>query len=318
MENKISVIIPVYNVEKFIERCIDSVINQSYRNLEIILIDDGSSDMCPQICDEYSKRDNRISVIHKKNGGLSDARNAGLDIATGDFVIFVDSDDYIDLTMCEKLISLVKEDTDVIAYRFMRFFDNGNLEKIDNSTGEIVHVEGDEIFKNYIKRKYFTHMVTDKMFKTSLFSNVRFIKGRLAEDMAICYQLIGKARSAIYVDNVYYYYYTRTNSIMGTGSLKLCIDAYKGENEAYEYGNKYFKQLRKYNDIRYLNQSMKVYLKLLKMHNLNKNDSEMVKIQNNISLIKRKGMPLSTTFFYYVFKINKNFAWLLYKLFNLT
>ena len=91
----ISVIVPIYKVKKYLNRCIDSVINQTYNNLEIILVDDGSPDSCPQICDEYAKKDKRIKVIHKQNGGLSDARNAGLDIASGDFVSFIDGDDYI-------------------------------------------------------------------------------------------------------------------------------------------------------------------------------------------------------------------------------
>ena len=95
MENKVSVIIPVYKVEKYLEKCIDSVINQSYSNLEIILVDDGSPDNCGKICDKYAKKDNRIRVIHKTNGGLSDARNNGIKIATGNYIAFIDSDDYV-------------------------------------------------------------------------------------------------------------------------------------------------------------------------------------------------------------------------------
>ena len=123
MSEKISVIVPIYKTEQFLSKCIDSIINQTYKNLEIILVDDGSPDNCPKICDEYAKRDNRIKVIHKENGGLSSARNAGIEIATGDFSAFVDSDDWIDSDMYESLVKLSDEYNADIAecgYRFIR------------------------------------------------------------------------------------------------------------------------------------------------------------------------------------------------------
>ena len=97
MNSLISVIVPIYNVEKYLDKCVDSIINQTYKNLEIILVDDGSPDNCPQMCDDYAKKDSRIRVVHKENGGLSDARNAGMKVATGEYVSFIDSDDYISL-----------------------------------------------------------------------------------------------------------------------------------------------------------------------------------------------------------------------------
>ena len=117
--DKISVIVPIYNVEKYLRRCVDSILNQTYKNLEVILVDDGSPDACPAICDEYAKKDSRIKVIHKQNGGLPDARNAGMAVATGDYYAFVDSDDYIDTSMYEKLLNKIKEgDSDVCLCRF--------------------------------------------------------------------------------------------------------------------------------------------------------------------------------------------------------
>ena len=115
MEGKISVIVPIYNVEQYLRKCIDSIINQTYKNLEIILVDDGSWDNSPRICDEYAKRDNRIKVIHKKNGGLADARNTGLKMITGNYISFIDSDDYIEKTMYEKMIKVIlKYNADII------------------------------------------------------------------------------------------------------------------------------------------------------------------------------------------------------------
>lgn len=121
---KVSIIVPVYNVEKYVERCIESIIKQSYKNLEIILIDDGSKDNSGKICDEYAQKDNRIKVIHKKNGGLSDARNTGLNIADGEYICFIDSDDYIHKDLVkDNLEKLIQQKADMIC--FNRFVING-------------------------------------------------------------------------------------------------------------------------------------------------------------------------------------------------
>ena len=121
---KISIVIPVYNVELYLDECINSVVNQTYKNIEIILVDDGSTDQCPVKCDEWSKKDNRIKVIHKKNAGLGEARNSGMDIATGDYICFVDSDDYIEIDTIEKIYNILKNfDYDIIHYGF-KYVDN--------------------------------------------------------------------------------------------------------------------------------------------------------------------------------------------------
>ncbi len=317
MKEKISIIIPVYDVEQYLSRCIESIINQTYKNLEIILIDDGSTDKSPVICDTYAESDYRIKVIHKSNGGLSDARNAGLDIATGEFIIFVDSDDYIELNLCKKCMESISDEIDIVAYGFERFCD-GNDAKRKATVGNIRRIPNNELFKYYIDRHHLTHMVCDKMFRKYLFKSIRFIKGRLAEDMAICYQLIGMSKEVIVIDEVLYNYYTRSDSIMGTGSLKLCIDAYKGECEAYDYGNLHFPQFKKNNDTRFLNQSMKVYLKLTKLYKLSVQDVNVQIVTNNIKQLKKRGLPLSTLGFYTAFYINKKIAWMLFKVLKLT
>ena len=116
MKSLVSVIVPIYKVEKYLNKCVDSIINQSYKNLEIILVDDGSPDKCGEICDKYAEKDSRVKVIHKENGGLSDARNAGIDIAKGDYLLFVDSDDWITSNICEVLIKNANDNlSDIIA-----------------------------------------------------------------------------------------------------------------------------------------------------------------------------------------------------------
>ncbi len=133
MNQKISVIVPIYKVENYLHRCVDSIINQTYTNLEIILVDDGSPDNCPMICDKYVKKDSRIRVIHKKNGGLSDARNAGINIATGEYIGFVDSDDYISLHFYQRLMNVMKvSDSDIVECEIKKFKDNDKIYDIEN------------------------------------------------------------------------------------------------------------------------------------------------------------------------------------------
>lgn len=132
MSAKISIIVPVYNIEKYIVRCIESILNQTYSNLEIILVDDGSTDSSGGICDEYAKKDDRIVVIHKVNGGLSDARNAGLKVVTGDYIGYVDGDDWIDSTMYEDMLSVMEaKDIKLSICRYKKVFTG---ETIDNSS----------------------------------------------------------------------------------------------------------------------------------------------------------------------------------------
>ena len=138
MTDLVSVIVPIYKVEKYLGKCVDSIINQTYKNLEIILVDDGSPDNSGKICDEYAKKDNRIKVIHKENGGLSSARNAGLDVATGEFIAFVDSDDRIHLDFVEKLYRAIKEENADIASCYVESFIKKLLLKARGSSSIII------------------------------------------------------------------------------------------------------------------------------------------------------------------------------------
>ena len=178
MENDlISIIIPVYNVEKYINKCLESVINQTYRNLEIILVDDGSEDKSGKICEEISIKDNRIRVIHKENGGLSDARNIGLDNSNGEYIAFIDSDDFIERDMIEFLYyNINKYDADIsICSNYI--FDEE--ECIDNSTKEIKVYNRLEILKEVLLDEKIRSYAWNKMYKRDLFYNIIFPKGRV-------------------------------------------------------------------------------------------------------------------------------------------
>lgn len=213
----ISIIVPIYNVEPYIQRCLDSIINQTYSNLEIILIDDGSPDNCPQICDEYAAKDNRITVIHKKNGGLSDARNAGLDICKGEFISFIDSDDWVEQSYIETLLHILNQtnaDVSIVnftkaqsSYKYVLESYERNF-TILNSTQAVAKLwnrEEDSIFVT----------AWGKLFKRSLYKNIRFPKGKIHEDEYTSYKLLYHSKNVAFLDIPLYIYFQRKDSIMG-------------------------------------------------------------------------------------------------------
>ena len=232
---KISVIIPVYKVEKYIEQCIDSVINQTYDNLEIILIDDGSPDRCPQICDKYADQDERIIVIHKKNGGLASARNSGLDIASGDLISFVDSDDWIDKEMYYEMIQLKEKYKAAIVCCEGIYTDGKALfERCFNckSTGTIL--EGKEATKEILIDKVGSQVVKGLYDKTC-WDNVRFPIGMLYEDIPTTFKAFAKAISIVYLDEPFYKYRINPKSISGSSNPLKPYHEYLGFKSHYDY-----------------------------------------------------------------------------------
>ena len=218
MKSLISVIVPIYNVEKYLKRCIDSIINQTYKNLEIILVDDGSLDNCSKICDEYSKKDKRIRVIHKANGGLSDARNTGLDQAKGKYICFIDSDDYIDINMIKELYTnLVKTKSDISICDFVSF--DEKTEKYNSYSNSIFIVKDSKYDLMFNEYRLVTTVQWNKLFKREIFDNLRFKYGKIHEDeFIICYEL-EKANKISFLLKPYYHYYQRVNSITGKFSI---------------------------------------------------------------------------------------------------
>jgi len=239
MKPLISIIVPVYNVEQYLQRCLESIINQTYKNLEIILVDDGSPDNCPQICDDYAAKDNRIMVIHKKNGGLSDARNAGLDICKGKFISFVDSDDWIDTNYIKTLFDLLTETKTDIAIG--NFFKTDGSKK--NPTFPIQHrtLKPTEAIICCTRGNTPAFAIScSKLYKKELFDNLRFPVGKYHEDEFTTYLLFYKSTSVAYTSQVLYYYYSRETSITASQHPYDALEAFeqrylffkeKGKNE---------------------------------------------------------------------------------------
>ncbi|WP_194191028.1 glycosyltransferase [Clostridium chrysemydis] len=222
MKYILSVIIPVYNIENYLEKCIDSVLKQRFKNYEIILVNDGSTDNSLKICKRYKQRYNNITLIDKKNGGLSDARNAGLKIANGEFVVFIDSDDYIDEFMFEKMINVAQKDNlDLVICDCERVYESKEIDKIckcDLDSSKLYNNE--ELLYNYLLQNIRPN-AWDKLYRKSLFieNNIEFPKGLYHEDLLTTFRIIKEVKRAKYIDEPFYKYLCREGSI--TTNLKL-------------------------------------------------------------------------------------------------
>lgn len=200
---KLSVIIPVYRTENTLDRCVESVLRQHVPEMEIILVDDGSPDKCPQMCDEWAQKDERIHVIHKQNGGLSDARNAALDIAKGDFITFVDSDDWISPDTYAPLLDMMS-DNDILEYSI------ANRLQLQECTYQDVN-------EYWLKAQAYTHTYAwNKIYRSQLFDEVRFPKGRIFEDVYTLPLLLRKARKVSTTARGFYHYTVNDKGITAT------------------------------------------------------------------------------------------------------
>lgn len=217
MEEKISVIIPIYQVEKFLKKCIDTVREQTYQNLEIILVDDGSKDNCPQICDEYAKEDARIRVIHKENGGLSDARNVGIENATGEYLFFVDSDDWIEKeTLAHLYAILIENQADIVECQYEKVYQETD-KLLNEKTEEIKVLQSGQALENLaLENQVNNVIVCGKLYKKNLFYEIRFPKGKIHEDEYTTYKLFYIADKIAVTNLKLYYYRQREGSIIVT------------------------------------------------------------------------------------------------------
>lgn len=242
----ISVIIPVYKVEKYVEKCIQSVINQTYENLQIILVDDGSPDNCGKICDEYAKKDHRIEVIHKSNGGLSDARNKGLEIAKGEYIGFVDSDDYIEADMYEVLYNLLKQyNADVSICNFYTVSQGKiSIKNADNGINEYNRIE---ILKEILLDKNIQSYAWNKLYKKELFDEIKYPIGKKYEDIGTTFFLLEKCNKVVVTGKSEYYYINRQDSIVNNVTESTITDYIELIIQRYDYIEENIKELSSYN-----------------------------------------------------------------------
>ena len=258
----ISIVVPVYNVKQFLTKCLNSIISQTYSNLEIIVVDDGSTDGSATICDDYAKKDKRTSVIHKENGGLASARNAGIDVAKGTYIGFVDSDDYIEPYMYEKLLqAILKYSCNIAVCGINYVFDDGEVIAKANTEPE-QFFEFPWAIEEMNTFRLFDMGAWSKLYKRELFADIRFPVGKLSEDFFIMYRLFDLAQGVAYVPDACYNYFQRANSI--TKSKKINHDFLDAAYEQMVFLDKNYPNLAVIGHVSYASAALTVYDSYLK------------------------------------------------------
>lgn len=277
----ISIVVPVYGVEGYLDRCITSILMQTYCNFELILVDDGSRDASGRICDEYAMNDSRIIVIHKKNGGLSDARNAGIDISKGKYITFIDSDDYVENDYLEVLHKAIKKNnSDISICSYQSVYENGKILKQNENYCKVLSPE--EMCEEILYQTNFNVSAWAKMYKIELFSNIRYPVGKIFEDAFTTYKLILKSKSISVDLKICYNYMIRGESILTSSfsEKKLTlIDAYD------EMGKEI---LKKYPNLKMAVNRSKLYANISTLRQMIFIDERLIKKEKVIQKYIRK------------------------------
>lgn len=301
---KISVIVPVYNTEKYLSRCVESILLQTYKNLEIILVDDGSTDKSGEICENYRAKDERIVVIHKKNGGQADARNAGLEVVTGDYIAFVDSDDWLEKDIYEYCINLFKvTNCDIVDYQCV-FSDGKSPTKTYIKGYKIEIIEGKEILRDYLYRgqtEKAPFSVCRKLYKRSLFEKIRFPEGKVNEDIVTNFRVLMKCNRIVHTNKIGYYYFQGGISTSRGGLKKKDFDLINASEELVSLTeNEYYKDIKYLAKVK-LARSYFSLLAKIAFYGIDEEDLEKKeiikclteKLRENYSLLIKSPMPLN-------------------------
>lgn len=252
----ISVIVPIYNVEQYLDRCITSIVNQTYKNLEIILVDDGSPDNCPEMCDDWAKKGERITVIHKENGGLSDARNIGTQEATGILVAYIDSDDWLEEDALEKMyLRMQADDSDIVScgVKWVKE-DETIINEASVARDEVLNTES--AMKEIIADGKLKQHVWNKLYRRNMIADIPFEKGKYHEDVFWSYQVFGRAKKVSLMRESFYHYVQRANSIMGERYSVKRLDALDAIQQRCEYVKVHFPKLYEQAIYSYVNACM--------------------------------------------------------------
>ena len=244
MKPIISVIVPVYNVEKYVSKCLDSILKQTLKDIEIIVVDDGSTDNSGSICDRYAEQDKRIRVFHKENGGLSSARNYGIDRAKGEYIGFIDSDDYIEDDMYEVLFDLIlKFDADISMCAIYYVYPKTVINK--STDNEIFVVSNEEAIKIVLEAKINTVNAVNKLYRKELFNQVKYPIGKIAEDAFVIVKLLQQCNRVAITTEKKYYYIHRSDSITTSRFNPKDCDTIEAHRQNYDIISKHFPKLEK-------------------------------------------------------------------------
>lgn len=313
-EEKISIIVPVYNVELYLKDCVDGLINQTYKNIEIILVDDGATDKSGEICDELSKKDSRIIVLHKKNGGLSDARNYGLDRAHGEYIIFVDSDDLVSEEMVEVLYnSLANNNADISIIDPTHFYNDEKPEY--NLSNEIEIYNSEKSICEMLYQNKFLVSAWGKIYKKEIIKNNKFPVGMIFEDIAVMYKILDKCNVVVYNKSKLYGYRHRDDSITTKNFSKKDLDILKICDEMDGYFKNSNKKVRKAVDSYILNANFRVYLNSSgnsEYDSVRKRCYEYIK-RNSLKCLLNKNVRNKLKFAILLFNFNQRLMMKVYK-----
>lgn len=232
---KLSVVIPVYNVEKYLDKCVESIVNQTFKDLEIILVDDGSTDESGKMCDEWTEKDTRIKAIHKINGGLSSARNAGIKQAKGEYISFIDSDDFVELDMYATMIEALDRTGKDIAScgRIVDLW--GEREKREFSLKSERIFSKEEAIEEVLLLRYIDVSACDKVYRCTLFKQIMYPEGKISEDAAVIFEILDASNGVVHVGKTFYHYIYRKNSISKSQYSHKYYDAYVNCQKTREY-----------------------------------------------------------------------------------
>lgn len=318
MEELVSVIIPVYNVEAYLRECVDSIVNQTYKNLEIILVDDGSTDNSGKICDEYVSRDHRIKVFHKVNGGQSDARNLGIEMATGDYLYFLDSDDAVPECALKKLVDYCKKESADVSFSGIKRF-SSNLPNAQEDDTVSLTLNEVETIRKMLLNDGCGHEPVAKLYKRKIWEHEKFPKGKIYEDYATLYRVISKCKKIVHLRENLYWYRIRTGSTMHTKLTSKNMQLLDIADEVTKYLEENVPDVE--NEAKYL--QMVTYLKLMKGildNGFSAFPEEQARIKNYVAsckpllkmkfarkkdIIKARSLLLSKHMFYAIYSIGE-------------
>lgn len=262
---KVSIIIPVYNVEKYLKKCVESVCAQDYKDLEIILVDDGATDSSGIMCDRFAEIDTRIKVVHKENGGLSSARNAGVAVATGDFVTYLDSDDFISKRYVSRLLGLaIEKNADIAITPLIYCAEHVNEEVDTGRDGLVLEMTAEEAIAESLYQTHFSCNAPAKMFKREIAQAVEFPLGLVSEDLATCHLFLHKANKVVFVNEDLYFYRQQEKSIMHVFNEKR-MDSLKNALKVETFCNEVYPQLVEASKCRVFNVATHLVLDLLEI-----------------------------------------------------
>ncbi len=311
----ISVIVPIYNTADFLERCVNSLTNQTYKELEIILVDDESTDNSPKICDELAAKDSRIKVIHKKNGGVSAARNSGIDICKGKYISFVDSDDFVNENLYTRLHEeITKAQVDMVCVSYQDVDENGK--EFNRNVFKGVELKYDEVYTGeqyapLIFRDLAMTLVWDKLYKRELIGDTRFQVGITSEEIVFITTIINSDSKMMFIKDKLYYYTTRQNSITAGFNEKFYCDRIKNVFEASNLLNSKFKNVEEDAKIAQLRSIASLLTKMPYNYIKNGNDSykyTFAKLKENRKFIMKTNTGISIKGILMMFLISKRFT----------